>query len=187
MVRFLIQLGKETGRGQHWTRALSMLEAILARLSQLGLSLRPSGRGSESARRVSNPGGTAWRLHAMIIETMLDLAGLEYDAVARQLNLSPILPGPWPQTGIKRSLPCGDVSYQLQRPIGGKVHHLQLNAQLAHPVNLQVVLTCPDLKNLGPWQASASSPAPTFDGRTGQLAWSMTIPAGASEWSWTWG
>ncbi len=187
MVRFLIQLGRETGQGRHWTRAVSMLEAILARLSQLGLSLRASGRGSESARRVSNPGGTAWRLHAMIIETMLDLAGLDYDAVSRRLSLSPILPGPWPQTGTRRSLPCGEVSYQLQRPIGGKVHHLQLRTQLAHPVNLQVVLTCPDLKVLGPWQASASSPEPTFDGRTGQLAWNMTLPADQGEWSWTWG
>jgi glucoamylase len=187
MVRFLIQLGRETGQGRHWTRALSMLEAILSRLSQLGLSLRSSGRGSESARRVSNPGGTAWRLHAMIIETLLDLAGLDYDAVSRRLSLSPILPGPWPQTGIKRLLPCGEVSFQLQRPIGGKVHHLQLKTHLEHPVNLQVLLTCPDLKELGPWQASASSPEPTFDGRTGQLAWSMTLPADDSQWSWTWG
>ena len=79
------------------------------------------------------------------------------------------------------------MSYHLQRPIGGKVHHLQLKTHLDHPVNLQVLLTCPDLKALGPWQASASSPEPTFDGRTGQLAWTMTLPAGDSEWSWTWG
>ncbi len=187
MARFLIQLGRDTGQGRHWTRALSMLEAILARLSQLGLSLRSSGRGVESARRVSNPGGTAWRLHAMIIETMLDLAGLEYDAVSRRLSLSPILPGSWPQTGIKRLYPCGEVSYQLHRPIGGKVHHLQLKTRLAHPVELQVDLTCPDLRELGPWQSSASLSEPTFDGRTGHLAWRMTLPANDGEWSWTWG
>ena len=85
MVRFLIQLGRETGQARHWSRALSMLEGIFGRLSQLGLSLRSAGRGMESARQVSNPGGTAWRLHAMLIDTILDLAGLDYDAVDHRL------------------------------------------------------------------------------------------------------
>ncbi len=186
MVRFLIQLGRETGHGRHWTRALSMLEAILGRLSQLGLTLRSAGRSTESARRVSNPGGTAWRLHAMIIDTMLDLIGLDYDAVQRRLILNPVLPGSWPFTGMKRALPCGEVSYQLQRPIGGKVHHLQLKTRLEHPVTLQVALTCPDLKELGPWQASAATPEPPFESR-GRLSWSLSLPTGPSEWSWTWG
>ncbi len=149
MVRFLIQLGRETGSGRHWTRALAMLEAILGRLSQLGLTLRSAGRTTESARRVSNPGGTAWRLHAMIIDTMLDLGGLDYDAVNRRLSLSPVLPGSWPNTGMKRSFPCGEVSYQLQRPIGGKVHHLQLRTRLEHPVTLQVALDLPRSEGAG--------------------------------------
>jgi hypothetical protein len=186
MVRFLIQLGRETGQGRHWTRALAMLEAILSRLSHLGLTLRSAGRTTESARRVSNPGGTAWRLHAMIIDTMLDLAGLDYDAVGRRLSLSPVLPGSWPNTGLKRSLPCGEVAYQLQRPIGGKVHHLRLQTRLDHPVTLQVALTCPDLHELGPWQASAATPEPVFQSR-GRITWSMPLPEGQQEWSWTWG
>src|SRR5262249_39992025 len=45
MVRFLIQLGRETGQGRHWTRALAMFDAILGRLSHLGLVLRAPGRG----------------------------------------------------------------------------------------------------------------------------------------------
>jgi hypothetical protein len=187
MVPFLIQLGRETGQGRHWTRALSMLEAILGRLSHLGLVLRSPGRSTESARRVSNPGGTAWRLHAMLIDTMLDLAGLDYNAVERRLNLRPVLPGSWPQTGINQSLPCGEVSYQLQRPIGGKVHHLQLETRLRHPIMLQVDLTCPDLKELGPWQASSEMTEPGFDARTGRLGWTMTLPADHRQWSWTWG
>jgi hypothetical protein len=187
MVRFLIQLGRETGQGRHWIRAVSMLEAILGRLSQLGLVLRSSGRGSESARRVSNPGGTAWRLHAMLIDTMLDVAGLDYDAVDRRLTLTPVLPGPWPQTGITQPLPCGDVSFLFQRPIGGQVHHLHLETRLQHPVTLQVALTCPDLKELGPWQSSAGLPEPVFEPRTGQLAWTMTLPEGQGQWDWTWG
>jgi hypothetical protein len=75
----------------------------------------------------------------------------------------------------------------LQRPIGGRVHHLELKTRLAHPVDLEVALTCPDLKELGPWQASAPMPEPSFDPRTGRVAWSVNLPAGPSERSWTWG
>ena len=85
----------------------------------------------------------------MLIDTVLDLAGLDYDAVEHRLILRPVLPGPWPQTGIKQSFPCGDVSYRLERPIGGKVYHLNLKAQLKHPVTLEVELTCPDLAGAG--------------------------------------
>ena len=187
MVRFLLQLGRETGQARHWSRALSMLEAIFGRLSQLGLSLRSAVRGMESARQVTNPGGTAWRLHAMLIDTILDLAGVDYDAVEHRLVLRPILPGPWPQTGMKQSFPCGDISYRLERPIGGKVYHLNLKTRLKHPVTLAVELTCPDLMELGPWQASPETPQPTLDPRTGQLQWSVTLPSSTSEWSWTWG
>jgi glucoamylase len=187
MVRFLIQLGRETGQGRHWTRALAMFDAILGRLSHLGLALRSPGRGGDSTVRALNTGGTAWRLHSLLIDTMLDLAGLDYDAVARRLRLEPVLPGPWPQTGIKQTFPCGEVSYLLQRPIGGRVYHLELKTDLQHPVDLDMALTCPDLKELGPWQASSAMPEPSFDGRTGRIGWSITLPSGRGEWSWTWG
>jgi len=164
-----------------------MLEAILSRLSQLGMVLRSTGRGMASARRVANPGGTAWRLHAMLIDTMLDLTGLDYDAVDRRLTLRPTLPGPWPQTGIRQILPCGEVAYRLERPIGGRVHHLSLKAHLKHPVSLEFELTCPDLKDLGPWQASPTTPEPAFDSRTGRLDWRVAVPEGESQWHWTWG
>jgi hypothetical protein len=187
MVRFLIQLGRETGQGRHWTRALAMFEAVLGRLTHLGLDLRSSGRGGELAGRTASPSGTAWRLHAMLIDTLLDLAGLEYDAVDRRLMLRPVLPGSWPQTGIKRSFPCGEASCLLQRPIGGRVYHLELKTRLGHPTNLEVALTCPDLKELGPWQSSSPMAEPTFDPRTGRVGWTATLPAGDGEWSWTWG
>jgi glucoamylase len=187
MARFLIQLGRETGQARHWSRALAMLEAIFSRLSPLGLSLRSGGRGGDSTRLVSNSGGTAWRLHAMLVNTILDLAGVEYDAVDHRLVLRPVLPGQWPQTGMKQSFPCGDISYRLERPIGGKVYQLHLKAQLRHPVTLDVELTCPDLMELGPWQASPYTPAPALDTRTGQLRFSVTLPSSQSEWKWTWG
>jgi hypothetical protein len=187
MVRYLIQLGRETGQVRHWNRAISLIEAILGRLSPLGLLLRASGRGSESARQVANPGGNAWRLHAMLIDTMLDLAGLEYDAVDRRLSLQPVLPGPWPQTGITRSFPCGSVTYRLERPIGGNVYRLKVEAELNVPVMLQIKVTCPGLTEKGPWQATPATPEPSFDPAAGRLAWNVRLPFGGSVWSWTWG
>ena len=187
MVRYLLQLGRETGQGRHWNRAISLIEAILGRLSPLGLLLRPGGRGPESARLVSNPGGNAWRLHAMLIDTMLDLAGLEYDVVDRRMTLQPILPGQWPQTGISRTFPCGDVTYRLERPIGGNVHRLRVEADLNVPVILQIHATCPGLTELGPWHGTPATPAPSFDPATGRLAWNVRLPFGESAWTWTWG
>jgi GH15 family glucan-1,4-alpha-glucosidase len=187
MVRFLIQLGRETGHAWHWSRALAMLDAILSRLSQLGLVLRSGGRGPESARQLPSAGGTAWQLHGMLINAMLDFAGLDYDAVDARLRVRPILPVAWPHTGIRQSLPCGEVSYRLERPIGGKVYHLDLKTHLNRAVTLDVDLTCPDLKDLGPWQASPPTPEPIFDPHTGKLRWSLSLPTGVSEWNWTWG
>jgi GH15 family glucan-1,4-alpha-glucosidase len=187
MVRFLIQLGRETGQAKPWSRALAMLEGALARISDLGLSLRSPGRGMDSGRPVVNEGGTAWRLHGILIDTFLDLAGLDYDAVARRLSLRPVLLGQWPQTGIKQAFSCGDVRSTLERPIGSKLYRLNLKTHLHHEIVLDVDLTCPDLKELGPWQATPETPEPTFSARNGQIRWSVALPAGPSEWSWTWG
>ena len=98
----------------------------------------------------------------MLIDTMLDLGGLEYDAVDRRLTLQPVLPGSWPQTGISRSFPCGQVTYRLERPIGGNVHRLRVEAELEIPVMLQVQATCPGLTELGPWHASPATPEPAL-------------------------
>ncbi len=136
---------------------------------------------------VANPGGNAWRLHAILIDTMLDLAGLEYDAVDRRMTLQPVLPGQWPQTGISRSFACGSVSYRLERPIGGNVHRLRVEAELNVPVMLQIHATCPGLTELGPWQSAPEMPPPPYDHRASRLAWTVELPAGESQWSWRWG
>jgi glucoamylase len=187
MARYYIQLGRETGQAQHWSRALGMLDGIVNRISQLGLILRTQTRGAEPARPTGSSGGAARRLYAMLIETMLDLAGLEYDAPQSNLALRPVLLGQWAHTGIKQTFACGDVSYWLERPIGTKVHHLVLKVNLNRPVTLAVDLTCPGLNELGPWQASPQTPEPTFNSRIGQLTWSVALPVGEREWSWTWG
>jgi hypothetical protein len=187
MARYLIQLGHETGQGRHWTRAVSMLEAILARLSPLGLVLKPSGRWGETGRLVGNSGGMVWRLHTMLIETMLDLGGLDYDAVARTVHLRPTLPATWPHTGISQTFPCGEISYRLERPIGGTVHRLSVRSNLKQTIELKIRSTCPGLVELGPWQANPEGPPPVFDPRTGSLSWSIRLPVGESDLSWTWG
>jgi hypothetical protein len=123
----------------------------------------------------------------MLIETMLDLAGLEYSAPARRLRLSPALPSHWPSIGLGEKLACGSVSYRLDRPVGGSVHRLGLQARLEHPIRLEIDLTCPGLTELGPWNAVPPSDAPTLERNTGRLRWSVDLEAGVSERDWTWG
>ena len=126
----------------------------------------------------------------MLIDTVLDLAGLDYDAVERApQGCAPVLPGPWPQTGIKQSFPCGDVSYRLERPIGGKVYQLNLKAQLRHPVTLAVELTCPDLMEpgrRGKLRASTIRTDPRNAAPANCTGASRRHRA-ASEWLQTWG
>jgi glucoamylase len=187
MARYYIQLGRETGHAQHWTRALGMLDGIVNRISQLGLMLRAQIRGADPGRPAGSAGGAARKLYAMLIDTMLDLAGVDYDAPSATLLLRPVLLGQWAHTGIKQSFVCGDVSYRLERAIGTKVYHLALKVNLNRPVDLSIDLTCPGLSELGPWQASPQTPEPTFTARIGRIEWSAQLPAGESAWSWTWG
>jgi len=185
MARYLIRLGRETGKGQHWMRALAMLDAVLARLLPLGLAMRTSTRPGDPPARAATSG--AWGLHAMLIDTVLDFAGLDYDAVDRRLGLDPALPGSWPVTGLTQVLPCGEVAYRLERPVGAAVHHLRLRARLRHPVTLTVGVTCPGLRELGPWQSDPDQPPPEFAPATGRVSWSVTLPEGESQSQWTWG
>jgi len=188
MARYLVALGRETGQGRHWNRALTMLDGVLARLLPLGLSMRNAPRTADpSARLASGTSSGAWALHAMLVDALLDFAGLDYEALGRRLTLDPALPGAWPQTGQTQVFACGEVDYRLQRPIGGTVHQLVLRARLHHPVTLQVGVTCPGLTDLGPWRANPTTPPPEFNPRTGRLTWTIDLPEGESVWDWTWG
>ena len=123
----------------------------------------------------------------MMIETMLDLAGFEYDAVERRLQIRPILAGSWPQTGATRRFPCGEATYRLDRTVGSTVHRLTFEASLDQAVILQIAVTCPGLTDLGPWQSSPECPPPVFDPKTGGLHWLLELEAGEHRCSWTWG
>jgi hypothetical protein len=165
-----------------------MVDAILGRLFPLGLLIRPSLRLNDAPRVPHGLAGGAWGLHAMLADTLLDFAGLDYRALERRVSLEPALPSPWSHVGLSQHFPCGEIGYRLDRPIGGTVHHLSLKALLNRPVTLQVAVTCPGLTELGPWQSSPASPSPCFDPRTGRLTWSLPLPADEEiVWSWTWG
>jgi glucoamylase len=187
MARYLIQLGRETGEGRHWNLSVAMLDGILARLGSLGLLVRASPRPGDMPRFNLGTASGVWELHANLIETMLDFAGLEYSAPSRRLRISPALPGSWPSIGLGETLPCGKVVYRLDRPVGGSVHRLSVQAKLVHPIRLEIDLTCPGLTELGPWSALPESPTPSHDCNTGRLRWSVEIEAGDSERQWTWG
>ena len=187
MARYLIQLGRETGEGYHWNRALALLDGVLDRLGPLGLALRLERKSDDELSPRPNLMPGVWGLHAMLTETLLDLAGLDYDAARRRLYFEPALPQPWPHIGLSQPFRCGEVGYRLDRPVGGSWHRLILTARLRHPVSLQVDLTCPSLADLGPWQAHPAAPPPTFDRATGRLAWTVELPAGESTWEWSWG
>jgi GH15 family glucan-1,4-alpha-glucosidase len=186
MVRYLIQLGRETADGSAWSRALGMLDAILGRLCTLGLGMRTARQavdvGSAPLREL--PG--VWELHAMLIESLLDLAGLDYDAQGRTLILDPILAPGWPHIGLSQPFLCGTVSYRLERPLGTTAYRLSLVARLEHPVTLDVGVTCPGLAEPRGWTSRPASPAPRFDPCCSRLAWSFNLPAGETACDWSW-
>ncbi len=187
MARYLIKLGRETGEGRIWNLALSILDALIARLGPLGLSLRSAPRGGEHVRPGLGSTSGVWGLQSMLIEAMLDLAGLDYDAPDRRLDLDPTLPGAWPHIGLTQKFPCGEAAYRLERPIGGTVHRLTFQAKLDHPVTLAIGVTCPGLVRPGPWQAHPETPPPLHQPTNGRLEWSVELPEGESSWTWTWG
>ncbi len=183
---YLIQLGRETGDARTWTQAVAILDALLARLGPLGLALRPAPRG-DAARSGTGTTSGAWALQSMLIDTLLELAGISYDAPDHRLTLDPVLAPTWPHVGLTQLYPCGEVSYRLARPIGGTVHRLTFRAHLHHPVTLVVGVTCPGLADLGPWTAEPDQPPPSHNHATGRLEWLVALPAGESSWTWTWG
>jgi len=187
MARYLLQLGRETGQGRHWNRALAMTDGVLARMLPLGVMLRPTTRIKDSPRHTSSVISGVWDLHGMLSETLLDFVRIEYNHVARRIDFDPVLPSSWPHIGLTQTLPPGEVTFRLERPLGGSVHHLSLDANLTQATTLHMGITCPGLTELGPWQALPECPAPRHDARVSRLEWAVELPAGASNWSWRWG
>ncbi len=187
MARYWIRLGQETGDGRLWARALSFLDGMLARLCSLGVSLRPGPRRTDLPNRPIRWFQGVSGLHAMLIDTMLDLAGLEHDALDNVLTLRPALPPNWPRIGLNQTLTVGQVEFDLRRNLEGSSYQLFLKTQLDRPTQLQVDITCPGLRELGPWRSRPNTPPPTFDRSNGRLRWSVALPTGETSAEWGWG
>lgn len=186
MVRYLIKLGRETGDARHWTRASSMLDAVINRLCPLGLSIRLPARRGDGLSPAPRPGGGVWGLHAMLIESLLDFAGLDYDAAANAFLFEPAFPADWPSIGFEQPFSKGKASYVLDR-LGPNAYRLVFDADLKGEATLRVDLTCPGLHELGGWTCRPfeASP-PEFDSSNGRLRWNVVLPAGRSSSQWTW-
>jgi glucoamylase len=187
MARYLIQLGRETGEGKHWKQAVALLDGLLERLGPLGLNVRQPARRDDDDGPRSGQAPGVWGLHAMLIETLLDIAGLDYDAAARQLILEPVLPPLWPQVGLSQPFTCGDVSYRLARGETASSQVLSVRTRLDHPVTLKIGLTCPSLLELGFWRAQPQCPPPAFDRAGRRMEWCIELAEGHSECEWSWG
>jgi hypothetical protein len=187
MARYLIRLSQETGDARHRSRAVSLIDGLVCRLGPLGLGLRPRVRRDDPALGSVRSALGVWSLHAMLVETLLDLAGVDYDVVDRRLTLRAVLPSKWPHIGLTQPLPCGEVSYQLIRPVGSQNHRLHLRAELIQPITLRVELTCPDLPELGPWTGPKLGSPPVFERSGSHLSWTVPLPVGESTWEWSWG
>ena len=187
MARYLIQLGKETGEVDCWTEAVALLDDVLSRLGPLGLSLNSSPsatHGSEATQIIPR----VCHLHVPLVEAMLDLAGLDFDAAAGTLILEPALPPEWPEVGIEHEMPCGRVAYRLQafahrRPS----HRINLTANLRYPVTLQVMVASPGVTELRNWNSNPAMGKPTLDTKRQMLSWTIRLPAGANQCDWSWG
>lgn len=187
LARHLIRLGRETGEGRHWLRAVSLIDHLLGRLCPLGLGLRPRIKRDDPATFPARTALGVWTLHANLIDAMLDLAGLDYDAVERCLRLTPTLAPRWPQIGLSQQFPCGSVGYQLTRSADGHHYRLELRTDLQHPVRARIELTCPDLAELGSWVGEPGEERPRFDRGRSRLQWTIDLPAGQWERTWSWG
>jgi GH15 family glucan-1,4-alpha-glucosidase len=186
VVRYLLRFGRETGDAAAWNRAVSLLDEVLARLCPLGLALRTLNRRVDDLGNRPDAAPGLWGFHAMLIETLIDFAGLDYDASTRALELLPILPPSWPKVGMSGHFPCGAVRYQLSRSLANGAHLLRFDAELNQPVTLQIDITCPGLTTLSHWKARPPGPEPSFDRASGRLRWSLELNAGTTEAEWSW-
>lgn len=189
MARYLIRLGKETGQGRHLTRAMALIDSIVGRLGPLLMSVRLQARRADDPSFGFGPDSTTgiWGLHAQLIECLLDLAGLEFDAVDRRFDLAPGFPPAWPSIGVTQTFACGEVEYRLDRTQDPGSMRLRLRAKLNSEASLVARIACPALESLSRFSGGCNEDAPRFDGARHILHWSAHLPEGESQGEWSWG
>lgn len=186
MVRYLIQLSKETGEEAPLARAQQLLEDMIARLGSLGLSVNP-GRLSTGKTDRPYPTAGVWELHAMLIEVILDLHGLDYDVPEQTLQIEPVFPTSWTSTAGRQVLPCGEVAYDWKREPGERpAHRFTIEACLTTNTRVCVELSCPGTPVPESIRVTEGLPRPSFDKPTRRLSWQFRATAGTGRWSCEW-
>lgn len=187
MIRYLIRLGRELGDAAAWTRAVTLLENLRTHLGPLGQSVRFDDRTVEdpTRRQFSIPG--AWPLHGMLIETLLDLTGLDYDAPDQRFTVSPVLPLDWPRVGFSREFPCGKVGYLLEHSSNGPANYkLSMTGRIRHPVTARFRITCPGLARMDSWESRPQGPWPEFNSTISLITWSVDLVDHELDAEWCW-
>jgi hypothetical protein len=187
MARYLIQLGRETAEASAWTRAVAFLTELLGRLGPLGLELQQVGRAGGNLGEFRRELAGATDLHAGMIDTLLDLAGLDHDVPSGCLILDPVLPTDWPFIGLTQDFRCGSFGYRLERVPGSAGYRLTIESDLSEPTMLQIGITCPGLNGPGVWKSRPATPAPCFKEEARRMSWTVELPAGRTVWEWAWG
>ena len=170
-----------------WTEAVGLIDEVITRLGTLGISFNFSPN-SRQATHSSHQIPRVCHLHVPMLEALMDLAGLDFDASTSTLILEPALPPAWPEIGMEQEMPCGRVSYRLQAFAQRRTsHRIALTANLKYPVMLKVKVASPGLKEVGNWKSNPMMPEPKFDSARQILTWSLRLPAGANICDWSWG
>lgn len=186
LARYLLQLGRETGKSKHWDRAIRLLQATLDRVTSLGTGLSPF-RGTDPLG--PNPmelDQGVWGLHTMLMECLHDLLGVSHDALGRKIVIAPILPSDCDFIGSSQKLPSGDVTYRLERLRGSESYRLTLDASLREAMRFEFCLLCPDLPRIDLWDSTSEGERGQFNPNNGHLRWSRQLTAGRSSHEWTW-
>jgi hypothetical protein len=188
MARYLVQLARESGEAAHAARAVELIHSVVARLGPLGLALHVgSRRGWSPEPPRAMPG--VWGLHAMLIDALLDLAGLDEDAPRRLVRLAPVPPPDWPSLGQSATLACGKLRYRFERLGAGAAggFRLEVEAHLVSPVTLEVAVPAAAPVPHGAWTSEPASEPPRHDPDARQLRWAVQLPEGESRREWSWG
>lgn len=184
MARYLIELARETGEAEPLARGGALLDDVIARRGPLGLSVNT---GRVGAKRIEGAGTAGvWELHAMLIDTILDLHGLEHDASEGVIRLAPMLPPGRDAIGLEQALIAGTVRFRLTRGREGQPNVLTFESRLRGPARLEARVWWPGLADAQHVEAPEGLPRPRYDPVLRRLSWDLRLPDGefAGRWAW---
>jgi hypothetical protein len=184
MARYLFELARETGEVEPLVRGLGLLDEVIARRGPLGLSVAAGRSGVRRAEAVVTAG--VWELHAMQIDSILDLHGMEHDVTEGVIRLAPMLPPGRESMGLEQALLVGKVRYQLTRGRDGHPSRLEFESWLRGPARLEAEVWWPGLGDLQGVEVPEGLPRPSYDPVLKRLSWRLRLPEGhfAGRWQW---